>query len=106
LSDDELVKHVLDGLIGYGLVPETHPVVFSNVQRLEYAYVVYTVGYEKNVESLRSWTEDQNVFIHGRFGAFEYLNVDGCVVRSLEMASRLNSRETRLAEVELIHVSE
>jgi protoporphyrinogen oxidase len=101
LSDQELVDHVHDGLVRYGIVPETHSVVFSDVQRLEYAYVVYTVDYEAHVETVRSWAEGQGVFIHGRFGAFEYLNVDGCVIRSLEMASRLNGRHTALDEIEL-----
>jgi protoporphyrinogen oxidase len=101
LSDDELVEHVVKGLVRYGIVPETHPLVFSDVQRLEYAYVVYTVDYEVHVETVRTWAEAEGVFIHGRFGAFEYLNVDGCVSRSLEMASRLNGRHTTLDEVEL-----
>jgi protoporphyrinogen oxidase len=101
LSDEELVGHVAKGLVGYGLVSEAHALVFSDVQRLQYAYVVYTVGYEAQVEAVRSWAETQGVFIHGRFGAFEYLNVDGCVIRSLEMARRLNDRETSLGEVVL-----
>jgi len=101
LSDDELVDHVRDGLVRYGLVPETHPVVFRHVLRLEYAYVVYTVGYEEHVETVRAWAETLGVFIHGRFGAFEYLNVDGCVIRSLEMAERLNGRTTGLDEITL-----
>ena len=99
MSDDELVDHVHAGLVGYGLVPSSHPMVLRHVQRLEYAYVVYTVDYERHVEVVRRWGEDRGLFVHGRFGAFEYLNVDGCVQRSLEMATRLNGRPTLLAEV-------
>ncbi|MCI4324261.1 MAG: FAD-dependent oxidoreductase, partial [Thermoplasmata archaeon] len=101
LSDDELVDHVVKGLVRYGIVSETHPLVFSDVQRLEYAYVVYTVDYEAHVETVRAWAETQGVYIHGRFGAFEYLNVDGCVIRSLEMATRLNNRSTTLDEIDV-----
>ena len=50
---------------------------------------------------MRSWTEAQRVLIHGRFGAFEYLNVDGCIIRSVELASRLNDRETTLDEIDV-----
>ena len=101
LSDDELIAHVHGGLVRYGLVPESHPLVLSHVQRLEYAYVVYTVDYERHVETVRTWAEAQGVFIHGRFGAFEYLNVDGCVIRSLDMATKLNGRPTMLDEISL-----
>ena len=100
-SDDELVEHVHEWLIKYGLVPEDHPRVLADVQRLEHAYVVYTVDYERHVETVRQWMETQGVHIHGRFGAFEYLNVDGCVNRSLEMATRLNGRPTSLDEIDL-----
>jgi len=96
MSDDELVEHVRAGLVGYGLVPGSHPMVLRHVQRLEYAYVVYTVGYERHVEVIRDWGAGAGLFVHGRFGAFEYLNVDGCVERSLEMAAHLNGRPASL----------
>ncbi len=100
-SDDDLVEHVLKGLVQYGVVKPEHELVFTDVQRHHYAYVVYTVGYERHVETVRRWAEAQRIFIHGRFGSFDYLNVDGCVIRSLETAERLNSRPTSLQEIRL-----
>lgn len=99
LSDDEVVAHVLDGLVRYGVVPASDPLVFRDVQRMEYAYVVYTVGYEDRIDTVRAWGDAQRIHIHGRFGAFEYLNVDGCIARSLEMAERLNGRPTALDDI-------
>jgi protoporphyrinogen oxidase len=101
MSDDDVVGHVLDGLIRYGVVPVSDPLVFSDVQRMQYAYVVYTVGYEAQISTVRSWAESHKIHIHGRFGAFEYLNVDGCITRSVEMASHLNGRPTTLDEITL-----
>ncbi len=98
-SDADLVAHVLEGLVRREVVPADHPVVFTDVQRFERAYVVYTVGYEKNVATVLEWAESLGLYPHGRFGAFEYLNVDGCVARSLDLANRLNRRPTSLAEV-------
>jgi protoporphyrinogen oxidase len=98
--DDDLIDHVLTGLIRFGIVRPEIPLVFTDVQRYQYAYVVYTVGYEEHVRTVRSWAESQGIHLHGRFGAFEYLNVDGCVMRSLELAVRLNGRPTSLGEIE------
>ena len=100
-SDEELVAHVRDGLVRYGMVDASHPMVMSHVDRLEYAYVAYSVGYERHIEEVRRWAAGHGVHIHGRFGAFEYLNVDGCVQRSLEMATTLNGRPTLLDEIAL-----
>jgi protoporphyrinogen oxidase len=97
--DEDLSEHVLKGLIRYGLVREDAPVVFSDVQRFDKAYVVYTVGYERHVRTVCEWAESQGIHLHGRFGAFEYLNVDGCIMRSIELASSLNRRPTSIGEV-------
>jgi len=99
ISDENLVTHVHEGFVSSGLVdPDSEP-VFSDVQRLEFAYVVYTVGYENAVASVREWARSVGITIHGRFGSFDYLNVDGCVRRSQELASELNGRKTPLPSV-------
>ena len=78
--------------------PASEP-VFRDVQRLEFAYVVYTNGYEDAVAMVREWARSVGVTIHGRFGSFDYLNVDGCVRRSQELATELNGRTTPLPSV-------
>ena len=100
-SDAALIEHVVEGLAAYGLIPRDEEPIFTDVQRFENAYVVYTVGYEEQLELVRSWAESRGVYLHGRFGAFEYLNVDGCVMRSRELAARLNGRDTTLDEIQL-----
>lgn len=90
MSDAELVQHVHNGYIAAGLIEPGVVPVFEDIQRLKYAYVVYTHGYEKAVETVREWAKSQGIYIHGRFGSFDYLNVDGCVIRSLELATVLN----------------
>lgn len=101
MDDADVVDHVLTGLRERGLLRPEHRLVFSDVQRHRHAYVVYTVGYEHHVETVRHWAEGRGVHIHGRFGSFDYLNVDGCVLASLEMAGRLNGRPTSLDEIDL-----
>lgn len=99
--DSELIDHCLQGIRRHGIVMPDHPLVFSDVQRFQYAYVVYTEGYAKELERVREWARDLGIHLHGRFGAFEYLNVDGCIMRSLELASILNRRNVSLDEIEL-----
>jgi protoporphyrinogen oxidase len=99
IADDELVAHVHGGFVSSGLVePGTEP-VFRDIQRLEFAYVVYTNGYEDAVASVREWAQNAGITIHGRFGSFDYLNVDGCVRKSQELASELNGRVTPLPSI-------
>ena len=99
LSDDALIAHVHEGYVASGLVEAGNDPVFRDVQRLEFAYVVYSNGFGDAVETVRDWAQSMGITIHGRFGSFDYLNVDGCVRRSQELASKLNGRETPLPSI-------
>lgn len=99
ISDEELVAHVHEGFVSSGLVESGCELVFRDVQRLEFAYVVYTNGYEDAVAIVRKWAQSVGITIHGRFGSFDYLNVDGCVRRSQELATELNGRTTSLPSI-------
>lgn len=98
-SDQFLVDHCVDGLLANLVVSPHHDLIFSDVQRFPHAYVVYTQGYEAGVATVKDWAASWGVHLHGRFGAFEYLNVDGCVARSVDLATALNRRRTSLADV-------
>jgi len=101
MKDGSVVDHVVEGLKRNRVLrPDDEP-IYSRVERYEYAYVVYERGYEDHFTLVRQWLEDRGVYLHGRFGAFEYLNVDGCVIRSIELAERLNGRPTSIADVAL-----
>jgi protoporphyrinogen oxidase len=99
MTDADLVQHVHDGIVAAGMVHGASEPVFEDVQRMRHAYVVYTKGYEVAVDVVRQWARSLGVELHGRFGSFDYLNVDGCVVRSRELATTLNGRETALPTV-------
>lgn len=96
MSDGDLVQHVHEGIVESGLVEAKNIPVFEDVQRMRHAYVVYTKGYEDSVDVVRKWAQSIGIELHGRFGSFDYLNVDGCVIRSQALATLLNGRETAL----------
>jgi protoporphyrinogen oxidase len=99
--DRFFVDHCIEGLRENRVIAEDHELVYSRVDRFSHAYVVYTPGYERDLEVVRAWAEANRIHLHGRFGSFEYLNVDGCVIRSRELASRLNRRQTDLPAVSI-----
>lgn len=99
MSDSSIVEHVVDGLQRNRVLRPDEEPIYSRVERYRYAYVVYDQGYEQRFTLVRQWLESQGIYPHGRFGAFEYLNVDGCVIRSIELAERLNNRPTSIGDV-------
>lgn len=90
-SDETILGHVVEGIESRSLVPRDARRVFEWVERCDPAYVVYTQGYERDVELVREWFADHRIVIHGRFGSHQYVNVDGCLRQSLDLARRLGA---------------
>ena len=101
MPDGSVVEDVVDGLRRNRVLRADEEPIYSRVDRYQYAYVVYEKGYEERFDLVRDWLEGNRIYPHGRFGAFEYLNVDGCVIRSIELAERLNGRQVSIADVEI-----
>jgi protoporphyrinogen oxidase len=66
--------------------------MYRNVQRKTYSYVVYDRHYAENTRIIREWFPKQGLHLAGRFGFVEYANVDGILIRNLELASQLNGK--------------
>ena len=99
-SDPALVNHVLHGLRDRALVPYDCELIFHYVERFPYGYVVYTQGYEKDLDMACAWFESQGITLHGRFGRHQYVNVDGCLGQSVDLARRLGADLTDAAILE------
>lgn len=94
-SDGEVLRHVVSGLERRNLL-RRGSVVFTDVRRSRYSYVVYDAEYEKNVKIIRDWFPRQGIHLVGRFSYFEYVNVDGAIERAMEIAGRLNGAPVKL----------
>lgn len=91
--DQEILNHVKEGLRKKGIIGKAEKIVYENVKRAEYAYVVYDKNYETNVKVIRRWFPKQGIHLVGRFSYFEYVNVDGIIERSAEIAKKINNRQ-------------
>jgi protoporphyrinogen oxidase len=84
LSDDEVVAHVVEGLVAMGLIESAESVVYHAVEREDFAYVVYDLEYQDNVKTVRTYIRDQGIDLVGRFAEFEYLNMDACIRKAFD----------------------
>lgn len=102
MADSEILNHVITGLLDRGIIRNRDSIYYSNVQRKTYSYVVYDRDYAKNTEIIRNWFPTQGLHLAGRFGFIEYVNVDGIVIRNLELASQLNGFQILLEGTSVI----
>jgi len=94
---DTLLKKTIEGLIRIGLItpaqarkirPENCGVV-----RLEPAYVIYTWDHRPATTVIHDWLESHDIYACGRFGDFEYLNMDHSILSGKKAAERLMGEE-------------
>ncbi|MCH5323211.1 MAG: NAD(P)-binding protein [Helicobacter sp.] len=57
----------------------------------ERAYVVFDLNYTKSKEKCVNYLKQIGLFPHGRFGEWEYYNMDVCIKRSIDLAQNLKS---------------
>ena len=83
-SDAELTGKIIEGLQEIGFIDSSEEVNFTDIKRFEYAYVIYDLNHRRNMDKIKA-----GVHLNGRFGSFEYLNMDAVIEQSQKLAKSL-----------------
>lgn len=62
----------------------------------KYAYPVFDVKYDKNIEKIKKYFELIDVSLVGRFAEWKYYNMDTCIKRAFDCVESLNLHESTL----------
>ncbi len=89
MSNEDIVDKILDGLEELKFIDTGKDVNFTEARRFEYAYVIYDLNHRKNMGLIRSYFADQGIRLCGRFGEFEYLNMDAVIRHAKDLVEKL-----------------
>lgn len=89
LSEAELKQKITDGLKVVRFIDSAEKAEFINITKHQYAYVIYDLNHKKNMEAVRGYYGSQGVYLNGRFGNFEYWNMDKVLRESKKLAAVL-----------------
>ena len=89
LTDDELKSKIADGLFKIGFAKNCKDVEFIDLTDYQYAYIIYDLNHSKNMEYIRNYYSNEGIYLNGRFGYFEYWNMDRILSESLELVDRI-----------------
>jgi len=67
------------------------------VQRAKYAYVLYDLNREKNLDVINGWCREMGIELCGRFAEFVYMNSDAVIRSAKNCSDRLLGEKTPLA---------
>ena len=89
LSEEKLKEKIRSGLLDIGFIKKPEDGEFVNITRHPYAYVLYDLNHQKNMELIRKYYGSQGIYLHGRFGNFEYWNMDRVLREGKNLAERI-----------------
>jgi len=89
LNNIEIIDRVTNDLDHIGIIKKTD-VIASDVVRFEYGYPVYDLNYSQNIKIIKKYFQNMGVDLCGRFAEFEYINMDECLKRAIDLAAKIN----------------
>jgi protoporphyrinogen oxidase len=90
LSDGELLDRVVEDMARLKFIDDAGVVQSRQILRQKHAYVIYDLHHRKNMKTLREFCESRlGMTLHGRFGEFDYLNMDAVIERSMKRAKEI-----------------
>jgi protoporphyrinogen oxidase len=90
-QDEEIIKQTIDDLYRLGMI-NRESVIYSQLRRSKYAYVVYDLRYEQNISLIRQYFHNIGIHLCGRFSQFQYLNMDACIRNAMKKAKELQDK--------------
>ena len=90
MSDEKIINMVINGLHRNKII-DKRKIIFSKLKRTKFAYVIQDKEYKKNISLVRKFVESSGISLLGRFAEFEYLNMDACVKRAIELGEKIKN---------------
>ena len=84
-----LTGRVLDDLVGSGILTKSDRILVTGTLVLDPAYVVYDLDHRRSVDAVHSYLLSNKVWPCGRFGEWEYLNMDHALLSGKTAARRV-----------------
>jgi len=89
INYEDLLRRTVEGLIQSGIIDDESRIATNRTWFWEDAYVLYDFKRSKILKSVKPALEEMGVFLHGRFGGWEYLNMDAVYGRSKDLALKV-----------------
>jgi len=86
-SNEEIVSSVVKDLVRLGIVGSENEIDKTDIKLVEHTYPIPTVGCEQVKHGIRTLLERYNLFLLGRNGNWDYINMDGVVANVQKFVS-------------------
>lgn len=78
LNEDEMVARVVKDLLKAKIIKDEKEITGKEVVRMNNVYPVYDLTYKENLNRILDFVDSQGIITLGRYGLFNYNNIDHC----------------------------
>ena len=89
MSDSTIYEKIVEGLKAINFAAKSEDISLINLTRHQYAYVIYDLNHKSNMDKIREYFAEEGVWLNGRFGNYEYWNMDKVIRESLKLVERI-----------------
>jgi protoporphyrinogen oxidase len=89
MDPERLRDRVVEDLEETGIITARDKIEVCDTSTFKYAYVIYDLDHGKNVGIIHDYLESSNIIPIGRFGEWEYFNMDKAILSGKDAASRV-----------------
>lgn len=93
MGNENLIARIKQGLCDIEFAKKIGDVEIIDLTRYQYAYVIYDLNHTENMTAIRKFYAAHGIVLNGRFGNFEYWNMDRILRESLNMAEKLTQEQ-------------
>jgi protoporphyrinogen oxidase len=91
MSSVEVERKIIKGLKNINFIDNCEHINFIEIRRFEYAYVVCDLNHKSNMKLIRNYFAGQGIRLCGRFGEFEYLNMDAVIRHAKNLSEKIEN---------------
>lgn len=89
---EQIAPQTIDLLCALGILSSPEDIIWKGHVDVHYAYPVYTHRRPALVQAIKDALAPWDIYTLGRFGDWEYINSDKCVMKGLELGRALRAR--------------
>ena len=93
MGDEKLLSKIRQGLCDIEFANKSEDVEIIDLTKYQYAYVIYDLHHTENMKSIRDFYSNEGIVLNGRFGNFEYWNMDRILRESLNLSEKLTQEQ-------------
>jgi len=90
MSNHDLEKQIIEDLRGSGLIDRQEKVLSADIRKFKYAYVVDDLNRRRRMDFIRNYFAGRGIRLCGRFGEFEYLNMDAVIRHARDLSVEID----------------